>query len=174
MIASPSLQITFAILASVGTALTIYFGYFRYKHYIWAKKKVQYDIFVRINQHSTNYFLKVATLLQIRKKNPKLAAKGAAVLIKYTAQCQEKYLFIIQKVVSKEMALYWIQEMREEWQTLANIDAEIVRELETHFSRKSPTLQTKWILHLEFEQNNHSIEQPDAENIYHLMMRSDS
>lgn len=171
MIASESLQITFALLAAIGTSLTIYFGYFRYKHYVWAKKKVQYDIFVRINQHSTNYFLKVATLLQIRKKNSKLAAKGAAVLTKYAALCQEKFLFIHQQVVSKEMAMYWIQEMQEEWRTLSDIDSMVLQELYEQLTKKSPSLVAEWVFELEGEKNNPPQKQPSVENVYHWIVR---
>ncbi len=168
----PSSELFLMILATVGTLFTIYFGYFRYKHFLWARNKVQYDVFVRINQHNTNYFLKVATLVRIRKKNPKLATKGAAVLLKYANQCQEKFLLIQEQAVNKKMALFWIEQMKEEWSTLAEIDQTALDELVLQLSKQTSPELMEWLIPLDKLSKNEQDVQPPNEKVYHWIVNS--
>ncbi len=122
---------------ALGWLLTLYFGFFRFKHYLWARRKVQYDLFTKINQNNNNLFLKVTTLTSIKDKNKKISAKRYGVLIKYVENCSEKIFLIRGNLVSKEIALFWVNGMIDELKILAQQDEETFTELEEITERKN-------------------------------------
>ncbi|MEM9836549.1 MAG: hypothetical protein AAF828_08610 [Bacteroidota bacterium] len=117
------------IFALLGWGLTLYFGFFRYRQYQWTRRKVQYDLFTKINQRSDQLFLKVTTLSVIRDQNEKVTAKHQGVLHKYLEGWCEKILLIRSEMVPQDVALFWLNGMVRELQILGQQHPELPTEL---------------------------------------------
>lgn len=128
-------NIYFVLLGALGWALTLYFGFFRFKHYVWAKRKVQFDLFTKINQNNHNLFLKVMTLTSIKNANAKVSAKRQGVLIKYLENFHEKIFLMKSQLVSKEIGQFWINGMINELQILSNKDENFLQDLKVVYHK---------------------------------------
>ena len=118
------------VFGSVGWLLTIYFGFYRFRQYQWAKRKVQYDLFTKINQSSYHLFLRATTLSGIENKNEKVRAKRHGVLIKYVENMNEKVFLMRGRMVSPEIGSFWINGMINELRVLAQQDECFLAELQ--------------------------------------------
>ncbi|MEL6276725.1 MAG: hypothetical protein AAFU03_16625 [Bacteroidota bacterium] len=133
---SSTSEILLLLFATLGWVLTIYFGFFRFKHYQWAKKKVQYDLFTRINQKSDQLFIRTTTLSSIKGKNQKISAKRNGVLSKYLETIGEKLLLLRNEMIPSEVAQFWLKGIVNELCILREQDADFIaelRELQQHF-----------------------------------------
>lgn len=117
------------ILALLGWGLSLYFGFFRYRQFQWTRKKVQYDLFTRINQRSDQLFLRVTALATLQQKNAKLKAKFRGVLHKYLEGWQEKIMMIQADTVNEKMARFWVDGMLNELTLLGEQQQELIHQL---------------------------------------------
>ena len=117
------------VFGSIGWLLTIYFGFYRFRQYQWAKRKVQYDLFTKINQSSYSLFLRATTLSGIKNKNGKIQAKRHGVLIKYVENINEKVFLMRGQMVSPEIGSFWINGILNELRVLAQQDESFLSEL---------------------------------------------
>ncbi len=124
------------IFGSIGWLLTIYFGFYRFKQYQWAKRKVQYDLFTKINQSSYQLFLRVTTLSGIENKNEKIRAKRYGVLIKYVENMNEKVFLMRGRMVSPEIGSFWINGILNELRVLMQQDERFLSELQDILDRE--------------------------------------
>ena len=118
------------VFGSIGWLLTIYFGFYRFRQYQWAKRKVQYDLFTKINQSSYSLFLRATTLSGIQNKNGKIRAKRHGVLIKYVENMNEKVFLMRGRMVSPEIGAFWINGMLNELRVLVQQDESFLSELQ--------------------------------------------
>ncbi len=135
-------ELYLVIFGTIGWLMTLYFGFFRYRHYAWAKKKVQFDLFTRVNQSNNNLFLKTTTLLSVKDKNNKTQAKSSGVLTKYFDHIVEKVFLIRAKVVDQKIAAHWIAGIRTDMDYLQRQDESVVQELLTILGDR-PNLQAE-------------------------------
>ena len=124
------------IFGSLGWLLTIYFGFYRFKQYQWAKRKVQYDLFTKINQSNYNLFLRATTLSGIKNGNEKIRAKRYGVLIKYVENMNEKVFLMRGRMVSPEIGFFWINGIINELRVLMQQDKHFLSELQDILDRK--------------------------------------
>lgn len=126
-----SLDPTFLlVLAALGWGLSIYFGFFRLRQYQWTRRKVELDLFTRLNRRGEQLFLRVTTLTSIKGKNPKIAAKRRGVLIKYLEGIEEKLLLIRDRAISPDLAGHWLRALQRELAVLYEQDDAIESELQ--------------------------------------------
>lgn len=110
------------VFAILGWGLTIYFGFFRYRQYVWSRKKVQYDLFTRINQRSDRLYLSLSVLLVLPRKGDKGKAKFAALKHKYLEGIFEKIVLIRGAKLPEELALFWTKGIQTELSVLSDQD----------------------------------------------------
>lgn len=106
------------IFASIGWLLSLYFGFFRFKQYQWSKRKVQGDLFARLNHNGRMLYWKLRTLGKIQTRNHKLGTRHQAVLEKYLDHLAEKRLLLRQGMVAEEMGHYWLRSLLDELKAL--------------------------------------------------------
>ena len=124
------------IVGSIGWLLTLYFGFYRFKQYQWAKRKVQYDLFTRTNQGSYHLFLRATTLSGIKNKDAKIQAKRHGVLIKYVEHMSEKIFLMRGGMVPQEIGIFWINGMINELHVLAQQDDHFLSEIYSMVDQK--------------------------------------
>ncbi|MEO0788441.1 MAG: hypothetical protein AAFY36_07270 [Bacteroidota bacterium] len=102
-------NLSLLIFALFGWALSIYFGFFRYRQYQWTRRKVEGDLFARLNQNGRGLYWKLRALGPIRERNAKLRHRHAAVLEKYLDHWAEKRLLLRNGHVSEAMGKFWLE-----------------------------------------------------------------
>lgn len=138
---SPTYLTIFAVL---GWLLTLYFGFYRYRQYVWSRRKVQYDLFTRINQRSDRIFLSLNVMLSLPRKGPKGQAKFAGLCLKYLEGIQEKMLLASDTQLPRKLAVFWLRGILRELAQLDRQDANALQYLMDFASEFS-------IAHREFE-----------------------
>ncbi|MEM7575344.1 MAG: hypothetical protein AAF433_20725 [Bacteroidota bacterium] len=131
------------IFASIGWLLSLYFGFFRFKQYQWSKRKVQVDLFARLNQNGRSLYWKLRTLNSISSRNDKLRIRQQGVLEKYLDHLAEKQLLLQRGMVNEEMGRYWLRGLLNELRQL-QFDQDAVREQLLKYSLVSYH-QTNWL-----------------------------
>ena len=131
------------IFASIGWLLSLYFGFFRFKQYQWSKRKVQGDLFARLNQNGRSLYWKLRTLGMIRSRNEKLRIRHQGVLEKYLDHQAEKQLLLSQGMVNEEMGRYWLRSLLDELRNL-QMQNDLLREQLLEYSLVSYH-QTDWL-----------------------------
>jgi hypothetical protein len=53
------------IFAALGWAVSLYFGFFRYRQYVWSRNKVRYDLMQKIDQRRVDLAAKLLMLCEI-------------------------------------------------------------------------------------------------------------
>lgn len=131
------------IFASIGWLLSLYFGFFRFKQYQWSKRKVQVDLFARLNQNGRSLYWKLRTLNSISSRNDKLRIRQQGVLEKYLDHLAEKQLLLQGGMVNEEMGRYWLRGVLNELRQL-QLEQDAVREQLLKYSLVSYH-QTNWL-----------------------------
>ena len=66
------------ILAALGWSVSLYFGFFRYRQYVWSRNKVRYDLLQKIDQRRADLASKLLMLLEIstsaKPRKPRIKA----------------------------------------------------------------------------------------------------
>lgn len=117
------------LLAVLGWALTIYFGFYRYRQYVWTRRKTQYDLFTRINQRSDRLFLNLAVLLALPRKGAKGQAKFTALTQKYLESIEEKIILIKDTQLPEKLAVFWLKGILNELDQLRKTDPQFLQTL---------------------------------------------
>lgn len=71
------------LLAALGWLLSLYFGFFRYRQFIWSRNKVRYDLLLKIDQRRANLASKLLVLLELEKKDRRNTARISGLLRRY-------------------------------------------------------------------------------------------
>ena len=160
-----SSELYIIVLGSVGWLLTVYFGFYRFRQYQWARHKVQYDLFTKINQRSDTLFLRVTTLSGIKNRNEKLRARRHGVLVKYTEHLNEKVFLMQQRIVSPKIGTFWIQSMLNELRTLARQNECFLAELRSLLDQDIRDRHSLYPL-LDVVESDSEISTPTVELLY--------
>ncbi|MEM8585113.1 MAG: hypothetical protein AAGF87_12625 [Bacteroidota bacterium] len=126
-------NLSLLVFALFGWALSLYFGFFRYRQYQWTRRKVEGDLFARLNQNGRSLYWKLRALCTIKGRNDKLRQRHEAVLEKYLDHWAEKHLLLCHGHVSEAMGKYWLRLWLDELNALKEAD----REFETQLLQKS-------------------------------------
>tara|TARA_R110002096_G_scaffold422373_2_gene628818 strand:- start:2467 stop:2973 length:507 start_codon:yes stop_codon:yes gene_type:complete len=163
-------EIFLIIFGAIGWLLSLYFGFFRFKQYVWAKSKVQYDLFTRINQKSNNLFLKATTLIPIQGKSEKVSAKIEGVWIKYLENFTEKVFLMRCEMAPKEIALFWVNGTINELQVFALQDKAVLTKLR-NLSEQSCIISPSTIALFDFADSDTPITAERLEALYLELMK---
>jgi len=71
------------ILAALGWAVSLYFGFFRYRQYVWSRNKVRYDLLQKIDQRRSDLAAKLLMVCEIRTDARPRKARLRALLRRY-------------------------------------------------------------------------------------------
>jgi len=71
------------ILAALGWAVSLYFGFFRYRQYVWSRNKVRYDLMQKIDQRRSDLAAKLLMFCEIRTDARPRKARLRALLRRY-------------------------------------------------------------------------------------------
>ncbi|PHI19700.1 hypothetical protein CEQ90_11670 [Lewinellaceae bacterium SD302] len=123
------------ILAVLGWSLTLYFGFYRYRQYVWSRRKVQYDLFTRINQRSDRLFLSLNIMLALPRKGAKGQAKFAGLRHKYLEGIREKTILLASTQLPEELAVFWLRGILAELDQLDQRDDQFLRKLNDYATR---------------------------------------
>ncbi|MEM9261197.1 MAG: hypothetical protein AAGA62_16275, partial [Bacteroidota bacterium] len=61
----------------------MYFGFFRYRQFVWSRNKVRYDLLLKIDQRRANLAAKLLVLLELEKKDRRNTARIRGLLRRY-------------------------------------------------------------------------------------------
>ncbi len=167
------MEAAFLIFATIGSLLTIYFGFFRYKHFMWAKRKVQYDLFTKLNQRSDQAFIRISSFRTIRHKNEKIASKRRAILQYYLQIIKEKLFYMEQHLVSKEMAFYWLDVCINQLQSILKYAPDAEDDIKELISEHTLLYRNMIQLLLTHAINVEKTDQLDLQQIYNQIMALD-
>lgn len=77
------------VLAALGWAVSLYFGFFRYRQYVWSRNKVRYDLMQRIDQRRADLASKLLMFLEISTSAKPRKARINALLNRYFSLLQQ-------------------------------------------------------------------------------------
>lgn len=117
------------IFGLIGWGLSLYFGFFRFRQYQWTRKKVEGDLFARLNQNGRSLYWKLRALTPIKEKNAKLENRHAAVLEKYLDHWAEKRLLLQSGTISERMGKFWLRIWLDELRQLLLADRGMEKQL---------------------------------------------
>ncbi|MEM6395843.1 MAG: hypothetical protein AAF741_05815 [Bacteroidota bacterium] len=137
-------NISLLIFGLLGWGLSLYFGFFRFRQYQWTRRKVEGDLFARLNQNGRSLYWKLRSLAPIKEKNAKLKNRYAAVLEKYLDHWAEKRLLLQSGTISNNMGEFWLRIWLDELRQLLSTDREMetqLLEISTVSYRRIPALK---------------------------------
>ncbi|MEL6122963.1 MAG: hypothetical protein AAFR14_04520 [Bacteroidota bacterium] len=102
------LQTLLIVAGVIGTALTVYFGYFRALQYRWTQKKIQYDLIGRFGARHERILPRLSSMYAVGDPSARLIAKRKAVILSYLQLQIERFMVISQDEVAPKTALMWI------------------------------------------------------------------
>jgi len=77
------------ILAALGWAVSLYFGFFRYRQYVWSRNKVRYDLMQKIDQRRSNLATKLMMFCEISTAAKPRKARLRSLLRRYFSLLQQ-------------------------------------------------------------------------------------
>ena len=77
------------ILAALGWAVSLYFGFFRYRQYVWSRNKVRYDLLQKIDQRRSDLAAKLLMFCTISTTAKPRKARLRALLRRYFSLLQQ-------------------------------------------------------------------------------------
>ncbi len=70
-------------MAVLGWAVSIYFGFFRYRQYVWSRNKVRYDLFYKIDQRRANLAAKLRLFADLKKEGKPRIIRARSLFRRY-------------------------------------------------------------------------------------------
>lgn len=77
------------ILAALGWAISLYFGFFRYRQYVWSRNKVRYDLLQKIDRQRSDLAAKLLLFCEISTPAKPRKARLRSLLRRYFATLQQ-------------------------------------------------------------------------------------
>jgi len=71
------------IFAGLGWAVSLYFGFFRYRQYVWSRNKVRYDLMQKIDQRRSDLAAKLLMFCEISTAAKPRKARLRSLLRRY-------------------------------------------------------------------------------------------
>ena len=114
------------LFAVAGWLLTVYFGFFRFKQYVWSRHKVSYDLFTRQNQRRQLLGNRLCRLCAVAKEGRGIDLKRRLAATAYLEQLRESSLLARQGIVTQAQINHWLDTILNQ---LASLDATTLRVL---------------------------------------------
>jgi len=83
---SPNIYLV--VLAALGWAVSLYFGFFRYRQYVWSRNKVRYDLLLKLDQRRSDLAARVLMVGELRTEARPRKARLAALHRRYVSVIQ--------------------------------------------------------------------------------------
>jgi hypothetical protein len=77
------------VFAALGWAVSLYFGFFRYRQYVWSRNKVRYDLLQKIDQRRADLASKLLMFLEISTSAKPRKARITALFRRYFSLLQQ-------------------------------------------------------------------------------------
>lgn len=77
------------VFAALGWAVSLYFGFFRYRQYIWSRNKVRYDLMQKIDQRRSDLAAKLLMFCEISTAAKPRKARLRSLLRRYLSLLQQ-------------------------------------------------------------------------------------
>ncbi|WP_273447121.1 hypothetical protein [Neolewinella agarilytica] len=71
------------ILAGLGWLLSLYFGFFRYRQFVWSRNKVRYDLLLKVDQRRAELASKILLLTSLGADGKRAEARVASLTRRY-------------------------------------------------------------------------------------------
>jgi hypothetical protein len=88
-VAASNPNIYLLLLAALGWVVSLYFGFFRYRQYVWSRNKVRYDLLQKIDQRRADLATKLLMFLEISTSAKPRKARVKALFRRYFALLQQ-------------------------------------------------------------------------------------
>ena len=96
------------LFAVAGWLLTVYFGFFRFKQYVWSRHKVSYDLFTRQNQRRQSIANRLCRLAAVNREGKGIELKRQLAATAYLEQLRESSLLARRGIVTEEQTQHWV------------------------------------------------------------------
>lgn len=77
------------VFAALGWAVSLYFGFFRYRQYVWSRNKVRYDLMQKIDQRRSDLAAKLLMFCEISTAAKPRKARLRSMLRRYFSLLQQ-------------------------------------------------------------------------------------
>jgi hypothetical protein len=77
------------VLAALGWAVSLYFGFFRYRQYVWSRNKVRFDLMHKLDQRRSDIAAKLMMLCEISTSAKPRKARLRSLLRRYFSLLQQ-------------------------------------------------------------------------------------
>jgi len=71
------------LLAGLGWLLSLYFGFFRYRQFVWSRNKVRYDLLLKVDQRRAELASKLLLLTSLESDGKRAEARIASLARRY-------------------------------------------------------------------------------------------
>lgn len=71
------------ILAGIGWLLSLYFGFFRYRQFVWSRNKVRFDLLLKVDQRRAELSAKMLLLAGLKPDGKRVGARIQSLLRRY-------------------------------------------------------------------------------------------
>lgn len=71
------------LLAGLGWLLSLYFGFFRYRQFVWSRNKVRYDLLLKVDQRRAELSSKLLLLIYLKGDGKRVEARIASLARRY-------------------------------------------------------------------------------------------
>jgi hypothetical protein len=92
----------------LGWALSLYFGFFRFKQFVWTRHKVSYDLFTRQARRRRNLASKLQRLDAVAKEGRGIEARRRMVAAAYLESLSESTFLLREGVVTRKQGREWV------------------------------------------------------------------
>lgn len=119
--------------AALGWAVSLYFGFFRYRQYVWSRNKVRYDLLQKIDQRRSDLAAKLLMFCEISTSAKPRKARLRSLLRRYLSVLSQVDFYEREGVFDEAILSY--------------LRAETVKDLEQLFSHDNElkTLADNWL-----------------------------
>jgi hypothetical protein len=149
----------------IGWGLSLYFGFFRFKQFVWTRHKVSYDLFTRQARRRRNLASKLQRLDALPKEGRGIDTRRQLVSVAYLELLAESTFLLRQEVVTAAQGREWMVAILNQLAELAPVSRKRLRHVNEHLPLPYPELQ------LLLDEANRESPRPD--HILHRLLSTD-
>ncbi|MTB53566.1 hypothetical protein [Lewinella sp. W8] len=95
------------LLAALGWLLSLYFGFFRFRQFVWSRNKVRYDLLLKVDQRRANLSAKIILLLELDKRNRRVEVGINSLIRRYFELMLQVDFLREQEAIDANILRHW-------------------------------------------------------------------
>jgi hypothetical protein len=124
------------LLAALGWLLSLYFGFFRFRQFVWSRNKVRYDLLIKVDQRRANLAAKIILLLELKKEDRRTEVGLNSLLRRYFELLLQVDFLREQEAVDASILRHWQRgmqtDLRQIMELKPSLGAQVTKLAETH------------------------------------------